>query len=368
MKKFYGLFFLIFVVIVSCSILSGCGGGKTLPDDSDQIADLRDQISALQVQAGALDALINSDFATCSPSGDTADPLVNKICNIAQASTVELRVELSSQLQSFIVALQSQIDAVANDAADSSANLALLQAEIANILSDIGTLQSQMTSANAAILALENLTASITGTLNGVMFAISIGEENLSAGPMYENLLKRVDSKRVNGYQEAIGPEVVLASNAITATSGSASVIVTSTAHGLTVGDVVFFTDVSAGRGLSGGHFARDLVVTSVTVNTFNVTINKTATGNGTLGGAAATYHKVVGRGMATLWKSDDASDSSVRITSLGSKRYNFIIRRKASDVSNDTAEICYSLSNNAATFATINAAPEGGNGTIACK
>ena len=351
--------------MVLSALLFGCGDA---PSNGD-LNDLRNQVSALQLQTNTLDALVKSDFATCPASGDTSDPLVQKICQIAQASTVEARVELSSQMQNFVSALQVQIDAIANDAGDNSANIALLQAQIANIQSDILTLSSRMTNAENAITALQNLTASINGTVNGVMYALLIGEENLGAGPMYESLLKRVDNKRVNGYEEGIGSEVTVGNNALTATNGSPLVVVSSTAHGLSVNDVVVFTTVTSGRGFSSGHFARDLVVTATTTNTFTVNVGKNATSSGTFGGnAPASYHKVNGRGMSTLWKSLDASDSSVRTTNLGSKRYNFIIRRKASDVTNSTAEVCYDKTNNAATFATINAAPENGLGNVVCK
>lgn len=71
---------------------------------------------------------------------------------------------------------------------------------------------------------------------------------------------------------------------------------------------------------------------------------------------------------MSTLWSAGDPSDVAVRITSLGSKRYNFLIRRKGSDISNNTAELCFHKTDSLASFGTINAAPEGGSVNVECQ
>lgn len=141
--------------------------------------------------------------------------------------------------------------------------------------------------------------------------------------------------------------------------------------------DRVRLTDLAEGNGITSGDLAREYIVvsTSCTAATcatglFTLTLTRTATANGTIGGNAGVAQKIIGRGMATLWKSQDPSDTAVRVSNLGSKRYNFIIRRRASDVSNDTAELCYdktAVTGPTATFATINAAPEGGNASITC-
>lgn len=364
-------------------VMTACGVPTTVyVKDDDKLEDLQNQIYALQEQTGSLNALIESDYADCPASGDTSDALIRKICQVAQAATVEARIELTSQLQSYVGLLNQRVDAISDDLAilrdqvDAQGgeidglqlDLALVQADIVNVMSDISTLQGQMSSANSAITALQILTNSITGTLNGTMVALDIGSENPAAGPMYETILKRVDSKRLNGYVEAFGVPLTLGNNPLTASNGSAVVTVAATAHGLSMNDRVNLEGLTGARGLSSGHVTGEFTVLSALANSFTINVVKTATSSGTLGGNNGVIKKVVGRGMSTLWKSDDASDVAVRVSNLGNKRYNFLIRRKASDLTNDTAELCYDKTNNLATFVTINAATEGGSGNITCK
>jgi hypothetical protein len=384
------------------ALLIGCGpdqfSGPAVGNGStEEINQINARITALSATAASLDAIINSDYATCPSSGDTADPLIRKICQVAQASTIELQVQLTNQMASYVNDLKDQITANQTDLANQQAlidaantavatntgNIATLQSQItaanlqlstinatlSNIQVDITTLQGRMTSAEAAIAALQSLTNSINGTLQGVMTLVSIGEENLTAGPVYEAILKSVDKKRFNGYVEAYGPQQTLGNNVITAVSGSATVTIALTSHGYAVGDILEFSQVTASRGFLTSDVNGPLTVVSVpNANSFTVTYPRVATSSGTLGGSIAYLRKVNGRGMATLWKSADVSDSAVRATSAGSKTYNFIIRRIASDVTNNTAELCYDKSNRSATFATINAAPTGGSGNILCK
>lgn len=359
-------------LLTACVMLMACGvEPQYAPANTDksEIENLKSQIQGLELQSSTLNTLIQSDFASCPATGDTADGLTRKICQIAQAATVEVRVQISSQLQSYVVKLQNQLGALSGDLAGSNANLSVIQSQITAMQTDISTLQTQMTSANAAIVALQNLTNSIGTAITGNMVSITIGEENLIAGPMYESLLKRADNKRFNGFVEALGAPVVLGNNALVATNASATITVTSSAHGLAVGDVVTFAGLTGNRGYTAGDgYGEFSVVTAPTANTFTILFPRNATSSGSFGGNSATYRKVNGRGMSTIWKSGDASDTAVRVANLGTLRYNFIIRRKASDGSNNTAEMCYDKSNNAASFATINAAAEGGAGNILCK
>lgn len=350
-----------FSILIALSLLTSCGG-------TDQETEIRERIKSLQIITDSLEAAINSDYASCPASGDTSDALIRKICNVALAASAEVRVELKGQLAAYVVLFEGKLDAINDDLVNHKATLDNISASLAVMESDILTLQSQMTSANAAILALQDLTASITGVLAGNMITLDIGSENLAAGPLYETVLRRNDKKRFNGYVIALGTALSLPNAPVTATNGSATVVVAMTAHGYSVGDRIRLRDIAEGRGFSSGDLYGDFVVTASTANTFSVVLPRNATSNGTLGGNIGVAQKVTGEGMGTLWKSDDPSDVAVRVSNLGSKRYNFILRRIASDVSNDTAELCYSKTDNAATFATINAAPEGGDATIACK
>jgi len=348
-------------------ILTACGSSNSV--SRTELEEIQEKITALSALAGNLDAVVGSDFATCPASGDTADPLIRKICEVAHAATIELQIQLQAEMGTFVTSLQDQIDAANNDLASHQTSLAVINASLTNLQDDIDDLDTRLTSAEAAIIALQNLTSSITGTLNGVMISLSIGEENLGAGPVYESVLRRVDKKRFNGYVESYGSALSLPNDPITAVNGSSTVTVSMTAHGLTVGNVVKITDLTEGRGFTSGDLLGEFEVLSVpTANSFTVQLRRNATSNGSLGGNVGVAQKLNARGMATLWKSGDMSDVVVRQTTAGSKRYNFIIRRLVSDLTNQTAELCYDSTNRAASFATINAASEGGSGNIVCK
>lgn len=367
--------------ILTLFIFGACAD-KYYLDESISIESLSEQIFRLQEEAAALEALIESDYATCPNSGDTADALIRKICEVAQAATLEARVELSSQMQAYVGNLNLQISAINADLVDLRANvdaqagqitglnnaIALIQASILTIQNNISTLQSQMTSVQAAITALQNLTNSISTSIAGAMEALDVGVENLAAGPVYETVVRRLDKTRYNAYVEAYGAVKILGNNPATASNGSSSLTINLNAHGYLVGDVVQITGLSSGRGLSAGHLAGEFSVTSAAANSFVITVPANASSNGSLGGSNGSVRQVVGRGMSTIWKSGNPSDAAVRLATLGSKRYNFIIRRRASDITNNTAELCYHISVPLATFATINAAPEGGSGAIVCR
>lgn len=353
----------VIIAFVLLSIFS-CG-----EDEPDRYEELNDRVNSLQIISDSLQAVVQSDYATCPALGDTSDALIRKICNIAQAATNEARVELKGQISAYANQLNVQLAEVNNDLASHRVSLDSIQATLVLIQSDITTLQGQMTSANAAILALQNLTASISGILAGNMITLDIGNENAAAGPLYESVLRRNDKKRFNGYVEAYSVAQSLPNAPLTAVNASPTVTVTLTAHGYLVGDIIVLGGMSdEARGFTSGDFVGDFVVQTAVANSFTITMRRNATSSGTLGGNVGTVQRVLGRGMSTLWKSDDPSDVAVRVSNLGSKRYNFIIRRIASDVSNDTAELCYSTVNNTAIFSTINAASEGGSGNIVCK
>jgi hypothetical protein len=385
-------------------ILAGCGSqenqspaGTYGGDTTGLIGEINSKIAALTMLTGNLNTLVMSDFSSCPQAGDTSDPLINKICQVAQASTVEVRTQLTDQLGLFVNQLQSEISANETDlanqqAAIDAANVAIaanssaistLQAQIAaanaqisainativNIQGDVLTLQTQMTSANAAIAALQTLTNSINGTLNGTMISLSIGEELLTAGPYYEAALRRVDKTRFNGYVKSVGATQSLGSNPITAVNASSTITIALTSHGYSAGDIVELTALTSGRGLLTGDLQGSFVINSVpNANSFTVVAARAATSSGTLGGTIGTVFKVNAIGMATLWKSGDTSDAAVRVTNAGSKAYNFIIRRISTDASHNTAELCYDKTNASASFATINAAAAGGAGNILCK
>lgn len=353
-------------VITLTMLLAACGSEQ----QENDLDDINEKIQALSLITGSLDTIVRSDFASCPASGDTSDPLIRKICQVAQAATIELQIELQNQLANAVTAINGELDAINDDLASHQASLLVINASLTSLLADVASLNTRMTSAESAITALQNLTASITSTLNGTMQTVVIGEELVSAGPLYEIVMRRTDKKRFTGYVNAYGSSVSLANNPVATTNGSSTVTITSSAaHGLSVGDLILLADLTEGNGFTSGDVYGEFTVATVpTATTLTISLPRNATSNGSFGGTVGVVKKLNGRGMASLWASGQASDVAVRQTSAGSKTYNFIIRRIASDVSNDTAELCYSKVSATASFATINAAPEGGNATIACK
>lgn len=347
-----------FVLLIG--LLFSCGG-------TDEWEQVQERVKQLEVISSSLTAAIYSDFATCANSGDTLDPFINKVCNIAKAANSEALVQLKSELSVYSQYLQGQVDTINSNLVNQQASIDAANATLVTVNSTLSTLGTRMTNAENAITALQSLTSTINGTLAGNLITIDIGSENVSSGPQYETVLRRNDKKRFNGYVQAFGTSQGLPSNPLNASNGSSTVTVSLTAHGYLAGDLIYMESLTGSRGFSNGHVYGEFVVQTAAANSFTLTLGATATSGGSLGGSAGTVKKVIGRGMGTLWKSQDASDVAVR-QAVGSKRYNFIIRRRASDVSNDTGELCYSKSDNAATFATINASPENGSATIACK
>lgn len=353
---------LITLSLIIGILFSGCGKSVGTKEN-----DLTNRIKSLEIISGSLEAVVNSDFSSCPNSGDTADALIRKICAVAQAATVEAKVELKAQLAAFSQSLQNQIDVINSELVSKQVSIDTINAQITVINGTLTTLGTRMDNAESAITALQSLTNSINGTLNGTMVSFDIGTENVSAGPLYETLLRRVDKKRINGYVIAYGASQGLGSNPLTAANGSSTITVSLTAHGYVVGDRVELNDLVGGRGHSNGHVYGVFTVLTAAANSFTISSLGTGSSNGTFGSSSGSVRKVSGQGMGTLWVSDQVSDSAVRVTNLGTKRYNFIIRRIASDVSNDTAQVCWSKTDNLATFATINAAPEAGNASITC-
>lgn len=365
---------LIKLAILSIAITGGCGYyNSNLKEEgnnpecneecknNNKISELEDKILGLIDTQSQLSSIVNSDFATCPVSGDTADALVNKICKIAQAATIETRVELKGQLGVYVNILENQIAganadiaaAKATQQADVSAinvQIASISGQIATINSSLTTLGTRMTSAEAAITALQVLVNSINAVLSGTMESLEIGTENVSAGPVYESLLRRVDKTRINAYIEAITTPVALPSNPMNVSSGSNIITITLVAHGLAAGDMVLISGLVGSKGFSSADINGFLEISTViNANSFTVNISRNSSGNGTFGGNSGTISRLLGRGLGTIWITANGADAVVRTTTLGGKNYSFTIKANGT--------VCYDKTNNNATFATINAA-----------
>jgi hypothetical protein len=370
-------------LISSCLlILLSCGPQEQAKRDpevskspKDQLVeDLQKQLFALQGTITNINNMVLSDFNSCSGT-NAADALINKICKVAQASTVESKVAMKSELQTFSTTLEEKVSYINRDLASvlnnlEGVSLSTIQSDITTINSTLTTLDTRLDDAESAIDALETLTASISGSLNGTVKEIQVGNENLSAGPAYESLLKRVDHDAISAYVEAYATAVTIASNGLDTTSGSAIITVTTSAvHGLAVNERVFIQGVESGKGWAASEVNGEFTVVTVpTTTTFTITMSRNSTKTGTFGGANGTTKEVLGRGLGRIWATGDGDDVAVRVANPRGKPYNFIIVENGSG----DGYVCYDKSNPSANFATLSGAgcqTDGvAAGTCACK
>jgi hypothetical protein len=419
------------IISIALFLLMSCGTSskdqRTQPTD---VADLQRQILMLQGTTDQLNSLVMSDFATCPNAGETADALVRKICQVAQAATAEQRVEFKGQISDFVRVLSERLESTNSQLGDLQtayeANVISVTASLGVINASISTLQSNMTTAQGAITILQGQVASLSGSLNGTLQLVDVGSENLSAGPVYESLLRRSDKTRINAYIDAYSSGITLGSSTITATNASADVVITKpvtvvtvsnaspavvtwTSHGWVDSDPVMFSTTGAlptgltantvyyvrnktattfnvsltptgvlintssagsgvhsgalgavagdtievssatgGRGFTNANLYGEFVVNAgATTSSCNITLKRTATSSGSLGGNSANVRRVIGRGLANIWKTADGADAIVRTTTIGTRRYNFIIKANG--------DVCYSLTVPLEIFATIN-------------
>lgn len=175
---------LALIIAFSCGDQAGDQRkAKTKDPRQTQLEILQKQVLQLTGTLTELNNMVLSDFATCDSTGgsDAEDPLINKICKVAQASTVEAKVEMKEELRSFSNALESQLQYVEEDLSTilgqlEDANFATIAADLAQLQTDVvtingtpTTLDTRVTNAETAIAALESLTSSISGTLNGTV-------------------------------------------------------------------------------------------------------------------------------------------------------------------------------------------------------
>ncbi|MCC7460411.1 MAG: hypothetical protein IT286_03825 [Proteobacteria bacterium] len=349
---------------------------------------------------------------SCPASGATSNPLVRKICQVANSVVAATRTELINQLQQFVSQMQSEINHINTDISDlkdQSADLNGRLEDVEYLIDDIDdrisalesaltALEGRMTSAEAAIDALELLTAGlandiadlqaaideimdildsldINGGIPGGIENILIGYDNPTAGPFFELVTARLDRTRIDGLVTEIGAWVNTNASPLSNYQNPQNIVrIAINAHSFVVGDRVelsgfTFADYSTNlpsNALNG----KVLEVIAINANWIEVNLGITGSYwmNGPNGGNAGQVRRHGGSGMSTLWSSGNASDTAVRVTTAGAKPINFIIRRQASDATNATFELCYSRTVLLETFSNINAASEGGSGNIVCK
>jgi hypothetical protein len=369
------------IIFLFLLVLSSCGPQEQAKRDPevtksprDQLVeDLQQQLFALQGTITNINNMVLSDFNSCSGT-NAADALINKICKVAQASTVESKVSMKSELQTFSSVLQEKIAYINKDLASVLNNLegislSTIQSDITTINSTLTTLNTRMGNAETAITALQTLTASISGALNGTVKEIQVGNENLAAGPAYESLLKRVDNTAISAYVEAYGSTIAISSNGLNTTTSSPTItITTDAAHGLAANDRVFLQGIDSGKGWAASEVNGEFTVaTAPTATTLTITMSRNSTKTGTFGGTTGTSKKVLGRSLGRIWVTGDGTDASVRTANPRGQAYNFIIVEASG-----SGYVCYDKSNASANFATLSGAgcqTSGvAAGTCACK
>jgi prefoldin subunit 5 len=384
--RFKGILLAVSLLFAACGQQEAGDAGTTNERKENPLDRLQEQINELRLTQDALNAVVNSDFKDCTGSASYAtDKLTNRICQIAQASEAETREEMRGQIEHYaqslegelnamdqqVASLQVQVDALPDqsefDALED--DIADVQADITTLQGQVSTLQGQMTTANNAISALQTLTNSLNNTLANAFAPVEIGTELLSAGPLYESVLRTTDKLLVHSFVIAEQTSKTIQSNGCQRTNGTPTIQCTISAHGYLTGDLVRFSGLTGGGNVTNADMYGEFVVTVLDANTLTVTISKNATSGGSFGGSAGIATKVIARGMSRIWQSSDPSDSAVRVA-VGSRPFNFIIKKGLTGALNaNQGFVCYSTTNRQATFATINAATAVGmNGVINCK
>jgi len=141
-----------------CLLFVSCG---SMESSSSSAVDVNTKLEALISMQGSLTALVESEYATCSNSGDTTNSLIRKICAVAQSATSEMQTVMLDQLGTLSNALQTQITQLE---ADLVTNAISVSSRIDSINAVLDTLDSRMTSAESAITALQSAIASLTRT------------------------------------------------------------------------------------------------------------------------------------------------------------------------------------------------------------
>ena len=402
-------------IVVAALLLAGCGSSERVVyvenPKPDPTLEIKEKLLALQ---GELSSLIANDWTTCS--GNDLSTAAKNVCKIAQAATGEAKAamegaiaDLASQIQSRIndgaadfktmssiwnklygvdfpettgaslpteaecknfngnastfscIQVQgSKIDTLNNSVNTINSSVNTISSSVTAINNTIDTINSSITSINSTISIL-------TGTVNGAMIPVTIGNENLLAGPFYEQVVRLGDGSRINGYVDGLGSSINVGTNPIS-TNGSTTITITTSAnHNLVAGNFVRIQGCTSGRGLTSADLNGTFEVANGSGITFTIVLSSTATSTGTIGGSTCVFKKFTGAGFTTIWTNSSGSDGITRRTTGGSKAYNFAICKTSSN----EGKICYSKTNNNALigdFSTVFGANCVSSGDIVCK
>ena len=144
---------------------SACGpqiAEPPLKRDQTKEENLEEQYFHLVGTINELSNIVLSDFAECSDIGDSADALINKICKVAQAATVEAKIEMKSEISNSIAVLDERLEYAASDL-----NILLEKEEdyddrLNTIEMDLNAIEIDLSTLEVRVVALEGQMTDIT--------------------------------------------------------------------------------------------------------------------------------------------------------------------------------------------------------------
>ncbi len=368
------MFNLIFIFLLTF-VLSCSEESQIKPENDKKTTNKEEELeNSLRYLQGQINSLIESDFATCNSVGIN-DTLATKICQIAQAATVEDITELKSNLALFSSSLNEKLQDTQND-------FAVLEAQWKKIfgVSFPGTTGGATptlsdclnNNATASLIECMKISASainnLATTVAKTMLVVEIGTENLLAGPTYEQILRLSDKTRINAYMDGLGSLITTNDpNPIDTTNTSSTIVINATAHGLNTGNKIKMRSCSSGNGLLAKHLYGIFSITKINNDSFSIVLSASASATGSIGSNSCEISSYTGAGMNTIWTTADVQDTAVRTTNSSSIIYNFMICKNSSN----EGILCYDSTDNLATYATIFAGLGvncAGSGNIVCK
>jgi len=223
--------------LLALVLMSACGKqeARKQPPAPSPIESLRNELLKLQAE---ISAIVSSDYSSC---GGALSSAAQKICQIAQAATVEVRTEMRGALSDLASQLESRIDSSGKDVdalagswkqiygvpfPDVSGAPTPTEADcLAN--NATASLIKCMQVQQSAIDALQSAVTVLSDAVTGAMTVVEVGTGNVDAGPLYEQLVRLSDKSRINAYTDGLGPIITVGSNPIDPTTASSSVVIT---------------------------------------------------------------------------------------------------------------------------------------------
>lgn len=337
------------------------------------------RIAALEATITEINNLVLSEWATCDSNQMTS--LQKQMCDIAQAATAEIRLEFLSQLSLFVKLNEEKLNNLQNRMDSSEVSLESILSEIATIQGNITALQTNITNLQTAVnnntsdiadleTAITNLNNNVVAAVQNALTNITIGNENIAAGPLYEVILRNPTRTSISAFINAVDSNLAVTNNGCLAVGSSSIVTITTVdPHGFSVNDVVQMAGFTSCRQIPSAKMNSSVrVLSTPSATTFTVDVGQNAVGNGTGGGTNAYVYRVQGRGLGQLWTT--TASTSFYATDISSKNYNFIITGTNTVLGSapnsspfvfidgttpvGAGYICYNTTNIAATLANI--------------